>query len=60
MDLMCQNVTSKSLSKVKCMEKYGNKFLIKFFKMMPPSDLNMMYNKIVELDELYLSTNYYF
>ena len=36
MDLMCQNVTSTSLSIVKCMEKYGNKFVIGFFKMMPP------------------------
>ena len=42
------------------MGKYGNKFSIGFFKMRPPLDLNMMYNKAVELDELYLCTNNYF
>ena len=26
------------------------------FKMMPPSNLNTMYNKVVELDEFYLYT----
>ena len=28
--------------------------LIKFFKMMPSLDLNLMYIKVVKLDELYL------
>ena len=29
---------------------------IKLFKMMPPLDLNLMYTKVVELDEHYLIT----
>ena len=33
---------------------------IKFFKMMTPLNLNLMYTKVVELDELYLVTDKHF
>ena len=35
-------------------EMYGTHILIEFFKMMKPLDLNLMYIKVVELEELYL------
>ena len=35
MDLKCEKVTSTSVLIVKCMEKYGDKYLIRFVLMMP-------------------------
>ena len=34
-------------------EMYGKNILIEFFKMTPPLDLNLMYSKVLELEELY-------
>ena len=36
-------------------EMYGINISIEYFKMMPPSDLNLMYSKVVEHEELNLS-----
>ena len=41
----------------KCMEIF---FSNVFFSMIPPSDVNLMYNKVVELVEFYLIAKGYF
>ena len=33
---------------------YGNNFSIKFFRLKPPMNLQLMYTKVVELEQLYL------
>ena len=37
---------------------YRLNVLIKFFKIKPPYDLNLMYIKVVELDRAYLGAEY--
>ena len=39
---------------------YGNNILIEFYKMMPLLNLNLMNNKVVELEELYFVAENYF
>ena len=35
---------------------YGKIISIKFFRMKPPLNLNLMYAKVLEIDKLYLGT----
>ena len=58
--LRCEKVTSTSSPIVICIGKYGNMFLLEFFSMMLQQDLNIMYNKVVKLNELYFCTKNYF
>ena len=41
-------------------EMYKKNNSIKFFEMLPPLDLNLIYTKVVELDNLYLCAQTHF
>ena len=43
-----------------CMKNVLKIFLIKSFILMPPQNVNLMYAKIVELDNFYRISNNYF